>query len=152
MAKYLFDSNIVSYLQDSESPFYEAVSEKLELLNNDDEVMISILTLYEHQYGMSYADDRQLKERLEKVKNTILQLFYIMPLSINGAEIFGEIKASYKRNSDKKLKKGILEKHNVDFMIASSAIDYEAVLISNDKIFKQIQILFPKLMLEDWTM
>ena len=81
-----------------------------------------------------------------------LQLFYIMPLSINGAEIFGEIKASYKRNSDKKLKKGILEKHNVDFMIASSAIDYEAVLISNDKIFKQIQILFPKLMLEDWTM
>ena len=74
MAKYLFDSNIVSYLQDSEFPFYEAVSEKLELLNNDDEVMISILTLYEHQYGMSYADDRQLKERLEKVKNTILAI------------------------------------------------------------------------------
>jgi hypothetical protein len=36
-------------------------------------------------------------------------------------------------------------------MIASSAIDFGAVLISNDKILKQIQSLFPQLMLEDWT-
>jgi predicted nucleic acid-binding protein len=151
MTKYLLDSNIISYVQDSDSPFYDAVNEKLELLNDDDEVMISILTLYEHEYGMSYANDKQLKERLEKIKNTILELFYIMPLSQKGAEIFGELKACYKRNSDKKFKKGFLEKHNVDFMIASSAIDFDAVLVSNDKIFKRIQSIFPKLRLEDWT-
>jgi hypothetical protein len=44
---------------------------------------------------MSHTDNKQLKERLAKVKNTILQLFYIMPLSKEGAEIFGELKASY---------------------------------------------------------
>ena len=41
MDKYLLDSNIISYIQDSDSPFYETVNEKLELLNDNDEVMIS---------------------------------------------------------------------------------------------------------------
>jgi hypothetical protein len=36
-------------------------------------------------------------------------------------------------------------------MIASSAIDFGAVPVSNDKIFKQIQSIFPRFMLEDWT-
>ena len=151
MAKYLLDSNIISYFQDSDSPFYETVNENLESLNDNDEVMISILTLYEHEFGMSYANDEQLKERLKKVKNTILQLFYIIPLSEEGAKTFGELKACYRRNTDKKLKKGFLEKHNVDFMIASSAIAFDAVLVSNDKLFKKIQSIFPRLRLEDWT-
>jgi predicted nucleic acid-binding protein len=151
MTKYLLDSNIISYCQDSNSPFYDTVNKKLELLNDDDEVMISVLTLYEHEFGVFDTSDQQLKKRLQNVKNTILDLFYVMPLSQDGAEIFGELKAYYKINSDKNLKKGFLEKHNVDFMIASSAIYFNAILVSNDKIFKRIQSIFPRLIVEDWT-
>jgi predicted nucleic acid-binding protein len=43
-----------------------------------------------------------------------------------------------------------LKKNDFDFLIASSAIAHEAILISNDKIFGIIQDIEPSLAHENW--
>lgn len=45
--KYLLDTNIVSDLFDEESPSYTQTQNKLRLLQDEDEVYVSVLTLYD---------------------------------------------------------------------------------------------------------
>lgn len=44
-----------------------------------------------------------------------------------------------------------LDQHNIDFILASSAIAEEAVLVGNDKIFLLIRDVEPALRLENWA-
>ena len=73
----------------------------------------------------------------------------IIPLSIDGAAIFGQIKKVYKDKTGTEGKK--LEKNNIDLMLASSAISENAVLVSNDNIFKVIKDIHHNFHFENWT-
>lgn len=48
-------------------------------------------------------------------------------------------------------KKEDLMKHNVDFILATTAITEDIVLVSNDQIFRDIQEVSPGLRLENWA-
>ncbi len=50
--KYLLDTDIVSYLADKNSPFHEPVRDRLSEAGDDDQVCVSILTLYEIEFGV----------------------------------------------------------------------------------------------------
>jgi predicted nucleic acid-binding protein len=146
--KYLLDTNIVSYFSDPESPFHHNTVRRFSSLTEEDMVYISVLTLYETQYGIVYAPEEK-KQRLVEVEAMMKQFLSLLPVSPEGADIFGRIKAEYRRNDDRDQK--AFDRHDIDFILASSAIAEDATLVSNDKIFLVIRDIEPSLRLENWT-
>ncbi|MBF0475469.1 MAG: type II toxin-antitoxin system VapC family toxin [Deltaproteobacteria bacterium] len=153
MKRYLLDSNTVSYLHDSKSPFCQAVKKRAENISDQDEISISILTVYEHCYGIAKATDYNDTDLINKVKNTysmMLDSFTIISLSVEGAEEFGKLKNEYRIDQKKDLQKK-LKVDTVDLMMAGTAIAKNAIFVSNDKIFGEIKKMRPDFLLEDWT-
>ncbi|MGD2092282.1 MAG: type II toxin-antitoxin system VapC family toxin [Candidatus Aminicenantes bacterium] len=155
MTRYLLDTDIVSYLSDPNSPFHEPVFHKVRSLSDEDEIFISIITLYELEYGISCGSPDFVSMLSETEKNLLNRLPTIA-LSRTGAKIFGEIKYSYRKNVQENFKsKGELEKYlqkkNVDLIIASSAIETGSVLVSNDALFPRLKELRSDFMTENWA-
>lgn len=107
-----------------------------------------ILSLYEYEYSICFAD-KDLAQQLLKTKQNLLELFEILPLTLRGSEIFGEIKTAYRKKTG--INQKSLERHNVDFVLASTAIADGAVLVSNDKIFEKLIEIYPYFDLTNWT-
>ena len=57
MKLYLLDSDILTYLEQQDSPLHKPVAQRLSQLDDSDEVLISIISFYEMQYGVSWADE-----------------------------------------------------------------------------------------------
>ena len=154
MTKYLLDTNIPVYLEDPDSPFNHPVKERLQQLQDEDQVFVSVLSLYELYYAVAL---RKKEGREQFAAHTLLVIeeiknhFKIFPLNGRDANIFGEIKALYKERSKEKEEKQTIKKHDVDFILASTAIEYDLILVSNDDIFQKIKELFPKLQVENWA-
>ena len=144
MAKFLLDTNILSYLEDPSSLFHGSVKKKISRLNDEDSLCISILSIYELQYGLHKAEGK-LRKSINKSLETAMKL-PIIPLNLKGAAVFGELKSRHKTAS-----RIDVERHNFDFMIAGSAIAAGAVLVSNDKIFERIAELHEDFRLENWA-
>ena len=99
---------------------------------------ISILTLYELQYGIACVKDEPVKyKRFLAVQNSVRRRFPTLPLSGKGAEIYGEIKALYRKDTG--IKNKPMKQHNVDFILACTAVDHDLILVSNDNIFQKIK-------------
>ncbi len=85
---------------------------------------------------------------IQSVKNE----FQIVSLTEIGAKFFADIKEQYR--DKKNIGKKALIKHNIDLMIAATAIEIGAILITNDTkdkipaIIKSFQTDFEW---EDWT-
>jgi len=152
---YLLDTNIISYLTDSKSPYRNAVKEKLFSLSENDRVAVSIVTLYELAYGLatfeeSKTDKNNRDEKLfESGIEFIKEYLDIFPLSVEEIDIFGKIKAKYKEQTGINTK--ALKKNDLDFLIASTAISQGAVLVSNDGIFGDIIEYGFGLEFEEWV-
>ena len=91
---YLLDTNIISYLTDSKSPYRNIVKEKLFSLSEEDKVAVSIVTLYELAYGLATfektkKDDNDRDEKLfESGIEFIKEYLEIFPLSVEEIDIF----------------------------------------------------------------
>jgi predicted nucleic acid-binding protein len=150
MKKYLLDSDIITYLEEKSSSFHSAVVSHLSSLSDDDEVYISILTLYEMQYGIACVKEEPGKhKKFLAVQESIKRRFTILSLSEKGAEIYGDIKALYRKKTGIKSKP--IKKHDVDFILASTAVEYGLILVSNDSIFQQIKNISNNLQVENWA-
>ena len=148
MTKYLLDSDTITALEDTESPVHQKVFDRFYSLTNNDMVCFSIVSLYEYQYSIANAP-QDIVERLKATKKTLLNNFEFLPLTVRGSEIYGELKKVFKTQTGINTK-GI-KKHNIDFIIASTAIENNAVLVSIDKGFEIVQKINPALQLQDWT-
>lgn len=147
--KYLFDSNIISDIYNISSLNHPLLINRLLRLKEDDAIFISILTLYEFEYALVNAPDYKKVE----IDDTILQIqqdFVVLPLVAVEAKIFANLKRHIK--ALRNISPANLPKHNIDLMIAASALNQQAVLVSADKIFQDISLLMPELKLENWTM
>ncbi len=147
--KYLLDTNILSYLEEQASPFHAKTKARLARLADNDEVFLSLLTLYELRYSVSVSAPEKAR-RLEALVRSYREQFPVLPLTEQGADIFGAIKAKYRRERPG-INQKALDQHNIDFILASSAIAEDAVLVSNDKIFLAIRDIEPALRLENWA-
>ncbi|MCP4154401.1 MAG: type II toxin-antitoxin system VapC family toxin [bacterium] len=147
MTDYLLDTNTLTVLETPDSPAYRLLMETLTSLSNDTEVYFSILSAYEYQHGISKAS-QPLSEKLKKTWQTISELFDVLPLSTRGAEIYGDIKSKYQTSTG--IGKNEIKRHTIDFIIAATALEFEVVLVSRDKIFKKIQGFYPTLKVESW--
>ncbi len=145
--KYLLDTNTVSDLFSKDSVEYNKLQTKLKSWKNEDEIYLSILTLYELEYGHENAPD-SLKG---KIRNKIVKIedsCSVLSLNRNGVVCFGQRKKGLKdlRN----LKKEEIREHNIDIMLASTAIIESCTLVSSDKIYSALSGLNSQFHFENW--
>jgi len=148
--KFLLDTNTVSALAQKYAEHHIAVALKASALDNNDELYISIVSLYEMEYGARHAKNSrtalEMRTAIEAVKNS----FAILGLTTDSAKIFAELKERYQQATG--IGKKALIKHNVDFIIAATAIENKAIIVSNDcKMFSTIQKFQSDFQWEDWT-
>ncbi len=151
--RYLFDSNIVSYLYNDDSEHHEAIHAKISGLKDNDEIYVSVLTFYEQEYGFANAPESKkplIRQRILAVKSD----FQTIPLTYEGAKIFGELKKALKERWDaqksNEAKQENMKKHNVDVMLASAAIVHSCILISNDSLYADLAATYENFKYENW--
>ena len=144
--KYLLDGNILTELEDRTKPSYKAIRDRLAALSSEDQAYISIISAYEYHDGIAKASET-LSEKLKRAWKTFLDLFEVLPPPLKGAEIYGEIKTGYQKHTG--IGKKEIKRHTVDFILASTAIEANAVLVSDDRIFKTIKEFYPSLRVEN---
>ena len=147
MKKYLFDSDSISDLYDQSSKGHLKIFEKLSSLKDTDDVYISILTLYEFEYGYANAPDEKKTAVRKKIEDAQKD-FEVLPLPKESSQLFGVLKKAIK--DSRKLNKESVKKHNIDIMLAATAMVENCILVSADSIYVEIQRLNSKLILENW--
>ncbi len=78
---YLLDTGTFSYLEDPESPYNENILVALQSLGEEDDVCLSILSIYEIEYGLKRAAG-SLASELESAKRHALALYRILPSAV----------------------------------------------------------------------
>src|SRR3954454_19346692 len=141
MARYLLDTTALSHLIDSASPGHAAVHAHLAALADTDEVALSVLSLYELHHWFAY-DPAALATAAE-----IIGSFPVLPLPEAGAAVFGALMRDLRPATGR----AELQRHAVDGMIAVTALERGAVLVSNDALFGRLAGLNPALRVTDWT-
>lgn len=96
--KYLLDTNIASYAVDKDSPYHDAVIERLSQVADDDVVYLSVLTLYETEYGVVLAPEDK-KDQIITARDLLKALFPVLPVTEHGSSIFGSLKADYRKKT-----------------------------------------------------
>lgn len=122
----------------------------IEKLAKNDQVCLSIISLYELNYSLSNTKDTEKKRKIEKVILWCKNYFEILPLTLSGSEIYGELKTQFRQHTG--INRKAIKKHNIDLIIASTAIDTECTLVARDYIYKNHLVkLDDRLIVEDWT-
>ncbi len=148
---YLLDSNTVSDFYNSDVPCHDPILSRFARLVENDKVYVSVLSLYELGYGLANAPEDK-KNLVRKQIRLAPQDFELLPLLPAGAELFGKLKKSLQ--TQRALSAKQMRRHNVDLMLAATAIVTSSILISGDSGFDDLQGLqglHPDLRLEDWT-
>ena len=132
---YIFDTDaIVAFYDDTNQEKHTSVHNKVSSLKENDNVYVSVLSLYEYYYSYSNAVD----EEKDKILTTIKEFekdFPVLLVENMGASIFGELKAKYKASTGTQRKN--MKKFNIDLIIASTAISNSCIVVSNDKVYKK---------------
>ena len=144
---YLLDSNIVSDLYNRTSPQHEQVRKRLSTLTDKDNVYVSVLTLYEMEYGYANAPDDK-KTVIRQQIQFLCDDLEILPLAQEAASIFGTLKRAVQ--DIRMLSSKNIRQHNVDIMIAANAISLNCVVVSEDKLFIELIKLESRLRVENW--
>jgi len=131
-ARYLLDTNIVSYAIRGEFPEARKRLNSVPLSS----IAISAFTQAELMYGLARkAETKDLRAAVEG----FLSEFEILPWDSAAACSYGELRAALER-------KGRVLSHE-DLMIASHALSLGLVLVTRDKAFSRID----GLRVDDWT-
>jgi predicted nucleic acid-binding protein len=145
--RYLLDSDVVTDLYDKSAASHPRIAVRLASLDDADEVCISILTIYEFEYGLANAPDDK-KEAVEKKIVEAQRDFEVVPLSVDGARRFGALKKAL-RDRRSLTQEGI-KKHNIDLVIAATALVEGCALVSSDAVYEEFRESHPHLVLENW--
>ncbi len=147
MPRYILDTNILTDLEYPDTPVYQKIMDKISSLSEESEVCFSIISAYEYQHGIAKASE-SIAESIKKAWQTFLDLFEVLPLTLEGAKKYGEIKANYENHTG--IGKKEIKRHTADFILASTAIEKDAVIVSDDQIFQKIKEFYPSLRFENW--
>jgi predicted nucleic acid-binding protein len=148
--KYLLDTDNINAIFDDRSPFFDIARSHLINLSRTDKIYISILSLYELEFSVSNTNDKVLINKIKELISELKRIFEVLPLSLNGSEIYGSLKSGLQRKTG--INRKAIKKHSIDIMIASTAIDSGCILVARDHIYKNhLASLDDRLVVEDWT-
>lgn len=145
---YLLDSNTISEVYDTVSANHATISRHLGALTDRDQVYMSIVTLYELEYGWANAPDVR-KPAIRGVIDDVQTDFGMLMLSAESAKVFGELKKIIK--DSRSPSKDNMKKFNVDLMLAATAITAQCILVSADSLYEDLRRYQPALQVENWT-
>ena len=148
MKKYILDTNIASLLGSEENDENRLIFDKFYSLEDDDIVMVSVITLYEAYYGLKNSEDEEQQEEIRQNIEFIQRFFEIVPLDLKEMELYADLKVLYKKHTG--INKKSMKKNDLDILIASTAMAENATLISYDGIFKKLSEIEPKFKWENW--
>ena len=148
MKKYILDTNIASLLGSEETQENQKIYEKFYQLDDEDMVMVSIVTLYEATYGLKHSEDEEQQEEIRQNIAYIRKYFEIIPLDLREMELFADLKVLYKKKTG--INKKAMKKNDLDILIASTAMAENATLISDDSIFEKLSEIEPKFKWKNW--
>ena len=137
MKKYILDTNIASLLGSKENDENQLIFDKFYSLEDDDIIMVSIITLYEANYGLKNSQDKEQQAEIRKNIEFIQRFFEIVPLDLKEMELYADLKVLYKKSTG--INRKATKKNDLDILIASTAIAENATLISCDGIFENCQ-------------
>lgn len=147
--KYLLDTDSVSFLFAKEGNEHELITQKFAVLDDEDIVQVSFMTIFELEYSFSNANDNNKKAEIRETIEQTKRLFQIVPLKIEFAETYGEIKTQLKNYWGSNTK--AMKKHNVDLLIASTSLIEKSTLIAHDTIYKDLAEINSQFQYENWT-
>lgn len=130
--RYLLDTNAASSVIKGNIP---CVRERL-LKVPMSEVGISVVTEAELRFGVARLPQAA---KLGVAVEEFLLRVEILPWDSDCAQRYAEIRAALERESE--------PMGNLDLMIAAQALAAEAILVTNDRVFRRVK----GLRLEDWT-
>ncbi len=147
--RYLLDSDAVTFFYDDQrQPYHTALHQRVAALEDTDVLGTSALVLCELEYSYWNAPEDK-KEAIRKTISSLEEDFEaILPVGQEIASIFGELKARLQR--EKNLSRKEMRKHNIDLLLASSAIVAESVLIGMDRMYLEIARLHEGFRYENW--
>jgi len=148
MKKYILDTNIASLLGGEETNENRKIYEKFYQLDDEDVIMVSIVTLYEATYGLKHSKDKKQQEEIRQNIAYIQKYFEIIPLDLREMELFANLKVLYKNKTG--INKKAMKKNDLDILIASTAMAENAILISDDGIFERLSEIEPNFKWENW--
>ena len=147
MERYILDTNIASLLG-SQKDGSKKILEKFYELNDDDNIMVSIVTLYEAQYGLENSEDKEQQKEIKANIRYIEKFFEIVPLDMKEMIYFAQLKIVYKKYTG--INKKSMKKNDLDILIASTAMAKDAILVSDDGIFEKLAEIEPRFRFENW--
>jgi predicted nucleic acid-binding protein len=147
--KILLDSDFLSALGNPHTDIHKQAIQYIAKFPEDTLLCVSLLTIYEMQYGIAKDTDKDRKERVRELITNIKNTFSMINLSFSDAEIYGEIKNHFEKKTGMNQKE--IKKHNIDIALASVAIANNCILVSRDKIYTQhLQKIDTRLKCQNW--
>jgi predicted nucleic acid-binding protein len=144
--RYLLDSDRLSDLYATDVPGHAGIARRLASLGDSDHVVLSILALYELEYGCANAPEEKklvLRQRISAAQAD----FAVLPLTAESAQVYASLKVGLRRS--RQLSGKGIKMHNIDLMLAAAAITEDCVLLSGDSLFRDLQQLDPRLRFEE---
>jgi predicted nucleic acid-binding protein len=145
--RYLLDTNSLTDFYEPASSGYLSITDRVASLPNQDLVFASILSLYELEYGYANATD-DLKPIIRQRISEAQMDFAFLSLLPEAARIFGRLKARLRMR--RQLSKKASKSHNIDLMLAATAIVEGCTLVSADGIYSDLRHIDPTLRVENW--
>lgn len=149
--KYLFDSDAVTILyDDSRKTHHDALHHHVRQLKDDDCLHTSVIVVYELEYSFANAPDDKKVPIRDTIDSVLNDFDAILPVKLEAAALYGELKTLLKhaRHLDRKA----MRRHNIDIILASTAVETQSVLIGMDKIYQDIERLHKNFRFENWLM
>ena len=122
---YLLDTNMVSYIARGRS---QAARKKLLHLKDDEAACISAITEAEVRYGLA---KRPQAAELKRLMEGFLASIRILSWGSNEAQAYGDLRAQLEGSG--------VTLGNMDMMIAAHAVSADAILVTNDRAFSQVE-------------
>jgi tRNA(fMet)-specific endonuclease VapC len=132
MARYLLDTNIISYASSGRS---RKALERI-MANSTEQILVSAISCGELWYGLKRRD---VGERLRTATAALLAEATILPWTPETADIYAALRYAMERNG-----KSLAP---LDLLIAAHALEADATLVTSDAAFRHV----PGLVVEDWT-
>lgn len=147
MTRYLLDTETLSDLYDIGASGHPNITTRLAALAPEDRLFISILSLFELEYGHANAPSVMklpIRSQIEKIKED----FETLHLPMQAAQIFGVLKVELREK--RKLSSRGIRAHTVDLILAACAIASDCTLVSSDSIFVELRRARPDFKSADW--
>ena len=130
---FLLDTNTVGYIVKGRSP---AARLRLASLGPDETACISIITEFELEFGLAKSPNANL---LRDGLRWFLARLKVLPLGSAEARVYGQLRVGQEA-AGKPLE-------SMDMLIAAHALAVGSVLVTHDRVFRNV----PGLATEDWA-